>query len=155
VTFASGQIHLSYTSASGSGTPFVSSGATLVAQVNMICSHTSANFSARADGSGRVEIFDPMVVNGGSFQPLAASTFPQHGIDLPDIAFGAHATLPYSQNVSGTGGTLMVGDGRHAAAIALLGNYMAGSFVAVTDGHGGTLITEGQNGQPLLTHPRA
>jgi hypothetical protein len=49
----------------------------------------------------------------------------------------------------------MVGDGRHAAAIALLGNYMAGSFVAVTDGHGGTLITEGQNGQPLLTHPRA
>ena len=46
-------------------------------------------------------------------------------------------------------------DGRHAAAIALLGNYIAGSFVAVADGHGGTLITEGQPAQPLLAHPRA
>ena len=46
-------------------------------------------------------------------------------------------------------------DGRHAAAFALLGNYMAGSFVAVADGHGGTLITEAnpQQQQPLLTHP--
>jgi hypothetical protein len=46
-----------------------------------------------------------------------------------------------------------VSDGRHTAAIALLGNYMAGCFVAVADGHGGTLITQGQTGQPLLTHP--
>ena len=46
-------------------------------------------------------------------------------------------------------------DGRHAAAIALLGNYMAGSFVAVADGHGGTLITDANSQQPppLLTHP--
>ena len=36
-------------------------------------------------------------------------------------------------------------DGRHAAAIALLGNYMAGSFAATADGHGGTLVTEGRN----------
>jgi hypothetical protein len=38
------------------------------------------------------------------------------------------------------GGTLTVTDGRHAAAIALLGNYMAGSFVTAADGHGGTLL---------------
>ena len=46
-------------------------------------------------------------------------------------------------------------DGRHAAAITLLGNYMAGSFVATADGHGGALLTQaGQTGQqPLLTHP--
>ncbi|HWX73341.1 MAG TPA: hypothetical protein VNY79_12635 [Xanthobacteraceae bacterium] len=45
-------------------------------------------------------------------------------------------------------------DGRHAAAIALLGNYIAGSFVAMADGHGGTLVMEAQTGQqPLLTHP--
>jgi hypothetical protein len=43
---------------------------------------------------------------------------------------------------------------RHAAAIALLGNYMAGSFVAAADGHGGTLVTEAQI-QPLLSHPCA
>ena len=48
-------------------------------------------------------------------------------------------------------------DGRHAAAIALLGNYMAASFAPAADGHGGTLVTEAQQQQqqqqPLLTHP--
>ena len=43
-----------------------------------------------------------------------------------------------------------------AATIALLGNYMAGSFVIAADGHGGSLLTEApQTGQqPLLTHPQ-
>jgi hypothetical protein len=47
-----------------------------------------------------------------------------------------------------------VTDGRHAAAITLLGNYMAGSFVTTADGHGGALLTQaGQTAQqPLLTH---
>ena len=71
------------------------------------------------------------------------------GFDLPNIALGAHTTLAYSQNATGAGGTLTVSDGRHATAIALLGNYMAGSFVAVADGHGGTLINEGQTEQLL------
>ena len=45
-----------------------------------------------------------------------------------------------------------------AAAIALLGNYMASSFVTAADGHSGTVITEGPqtaNQQPLLTQPHA
>ena len=77
--------------------------------------------------------------------------FPRNGIDLPDIAFGAQTTLADAANVNGAGGTLTVSDGRHAASIALLGNYMAGSFVTAADGHGGTLLTEAsQNAQPLL-----
>jgi hypothetical protein len=40
---------------------------------------------------------------------------------------------------------------RHAAAIALLGSHMAGSFVAAADGHGGTLVTEAQI-QPPPSH---
>jgi hypothetical protein len=49
-----------------------------------------------------------------------------------------------------------VSDGRHAASIALLGNYIAGSFAAAPDGHGGTLVTQVQpQQQPLLTHPQA
>ena len=36
----------------------------------------------------------------------------------------------------------MVKDGTHIAKVALLGNYMATSFVTTADGHGGTLITE-------------
>jgi trimeric autotransporter adhesin len=51
------------------------------------------------------------------------------------------------------GGTLTVSDGRHTAAFALLGNYMAASFVAAADGHGGTLVTETRPEQQLLlTH---
>jgi autotransporter passenger strand-loop-strand repeat protein len=101
--------------------------------------------------SGGTAIVDPAVPNGGSVQ-----TFPMHGIDLPNIAFGAQTTLAYAENAAGTGGTLTVSDGRHAAAIALLGNYVAGSFVTAADGHGGTLVTEASQAspQPLLTQPR-
>jgi hypothetical protein len=31
---------------------------------------------------------------------------------------------------------------------------MAGSFATAADGHGGTLVTEAQTQQPLLTHPQ-
>jgi hypothetical protein len=119
----------------------------------MVGSYSAGNFTITAGVSNTVAITDPAVSNGGSVQSLAAFAFPQRGIDLPDIAFGAQTTLAYAANAAGTGGTLTVSDGRHTAAIALLGNYMAGSFVAVADGHGGTLIKEGQTGQPLLTHP--
>jgi hypothetical protein len=54
------------------------------------------------------------------------------------------------------GDTLSVTDGTHTANIALLGNYLASSFVSSSDGHGGTLITDPpSNQQPLLTHPHA
>ena len=96
-------------------------------------------------------------MGGGSVNTETVNaSIPHSGIDLPDIAFGAQTTLAYSENATGTGGTLTVSDGRHAASIALLGNYMAGSFVATADGHGGTLITERQaHEQTLLGHPRA
>jgi hypothetical protein len=120
-----------------------------VAAINIIGTYTSANFSAGSDGQGNVKIFDPAVVpNGGSVEP-----FPQHGLDLPNIAFGAQTTLAYAENAAGTGGTLTVSDGRHAASVALLGNYMAGSFVTTADGHGGTLVSEAQTGPPLLARP--
>jgi hypothetical protein len=50
---------------------------------------------------------------------------------------------------------LTVTDGAHAAAIALLGNYMAASFVFAGDGYGGTVVMPAQQAepQPLLTRP--
>jgi hypothetical protein len=51
-----------------------------------------------------------------------------------------------------------VSDDADAAAITLLGQYMASSFVTAADGHGGTLITEASHTasqQPLLTLPHA
>jgi hypothetical protein len=79
----------------------------------------------------------------------------QESIDLPGMPFGAHMTLGYSENSSHTGGVLSVKNGTHLAKIALLGNYISGSFVATPDGHGGTLITERSTQQPLLTKPSA
>jgi hypothetical protein len=73
------------------------------------------------------------------FTGKVASFRGQDFIDLADITFGAQTTLGYAGN--GTGGTLKVGDGIHSARIALLGTYMASSFAAASDGHGGTLIS--------------
>ena len=54
--------------------------------------------------------------------------------------FGAHTTLGY---LGEAGGTRPHTDGTHGAKLALLGNYMAASFVTPFDGRGGTLFTEG------------
>ena len=154
---SAGLITSSYVSANAantSGTLFVSSGGVEVAAITMVGHYSAGNFHITAGSGGTVEIVDPAVVNGGSVEPGPLQSFPRHGIDLPDIAFGAQTTLAYAANAAGPGGTLTMSDGRHAAAIALLGNYMAGSFVTAADGHGGTLVMEAQTGQqPLLTHP--
>jgi hypothetical protein len=59
-------------------------------------------------------------------------------LDLVDIGFVNANEATFSGNISG--GTLTVTDGSHTAKIALLGNYMASTFVAQSDGHGGTLV---------------
>jgi hypothetical protein len=80
----------------------------------------------------------------------------QNGIDLSTIAFGVHTTLGYSPNNNNTGGTLSITNGSQTASIALLGNYMASSFVMESDNHGGTMIladaTQSAT-QSLLTNP--
>jgi hypothetical protein len=157
VTSAPNTISLSYASAAShtSGTLFVSSGGVQVAAITMVGHYSAGNFVITSGAGGTVEITDPTVPNGGSVEPANSGTIPQQGIALPNIAFGAQTTLAYAANAAATGGTLTVGDGRHAATIALLGNYMAGSFAAAADGHGGTLVTNtGQTDSPILAHPR-
>jgi hypothetical protein len=159
VTSAAGQITTSYVSANGSntsGTLFVSSGGVQVAAITMVGQYSAGNFVTTSGSGGTVEITDPTVPNGGSVAPDPTAAFPRGGIDLPNIAFGAHTTLAFSENAAGTGGTLTVSDGRHAASILLLGNYVAGSFALAGDGHGGTLVTEAQQTEArLLARPRA
>lgn len=91
VSYDFGQIHFNYVSSSHtSGTLVVLSGGTaVVAQINMVGAYTSANFSAKPDSQGNVEIFDPTVPNGGSVQ-----TFPSHGIDLPASPLVRRPRLP-------------------------------------------------------------
>ena len=78
--------------------------------------------------------------NASSFTGTVAGLAGQDSIDLCDIAFAAEVTPSYSAT-DDNGGTLTVSDGTHTANLALLGNYMAASFVTASDGHGGTMIT--------------
>ncbi len=76
--------------------------------------------------------------NSASFSGTVAGMFAQDTLDLRDIAFVAPLLPSYSPGASS--GTLSVSDGIHSASIALLGDYTGSSFVASSDGHGGTSI---------------
>jgi hypothetical protein len=76
---------------------------------------------------------------------------------LSGIAFDAQTTLGYSPNSNNTGGTLSLTDGTQSAKIALLGNYMASSFVTESDAHGGTMVvaeTAHTGNQSVLANPQ-
>ena len=91
-----------------------------------------------------------------AFTGTVAGFAPGSHIDLVDIGFGAAATLGYAPNPSKTEGVLAVSDGTHTANIALLGQYIASGFVASSDGHGGTLISDPpQTTQHMLSLPHA
>ena len=74
-------------------------------------------------------------------------------IDLPRNPFDAQTPLGYLPNSNQTGGTLSLTDGTHSATIALLGSYMASSFVMESDNHGGTMVVPeaSQTSTTLLT----
>jgi hypothetical protein len=78
-------------------------------------------------------------------------------LDFSDIAFGANTTLGYSPNITGTGGTLSVGDGTHIATIALFGQYAAAGFQLSADQNHGALVTYSSSpvseNNVLITNP--
>ena len=95
--------------------------------------------------------------NPGTFLGKVSGFAAETEIDLPGMAFNAHSTLGYSRNNNNTGGTLSVTNGTQRASIALLGSYMASSFVLEADNNGGTLVVTpmSQNGnQSLLVIPQ-
>ncbi|MGI8839596.1 MAG: beta strand repeat-containing protein [Caulobacteraceae bacterium] len=59
-------------------------------------------------------------------------------LDLGDIEFLDAGEATYFGTK--TGGTLTVTDGTHTAHIALAGDYTTSTFVAASDGHGGTIV---------------
>jgi hypothetical protein len=64
--------------------------------------------------------------------------------------------MGYAANADHSGGTLSARDGMHMADIALLGSYMASSFVAASNGHGGTMISKAAQSAtqiPMVTQP--
>jgi Ca2+-binding RTX toxin-like protein len=70
-----------------------------------------------------------------------------------NTVFQSAAFAPVSSNNTGA---VTPTDGSHAASLALLGQFMASSFVTAGDGHGAAPIADPpSNQQPLLTQPHA
>jgi hypothetical protein len=72
-------------------------------------------------------------------------------IDLQDINFAKLTTETYTENASGTGGTLTLSDGTNTASLNFLGNYAPANFNFSSDGNGGTLLNEAPTTAPLVT----
>jgi hypothetical protein len=65
-------------------------------------------------------------------------------LDLTDITFtGGVTKASFVDNGHQSGGLLTVTDGVHIANINLLGDYVSATFVASSDGHGGTDVAAG------------
>ncbi|MFL5285803.1 MAG: hypothetical protein ACJ8AW_33710 [Rhodopila sp.] len=60
-------------------------------------------------------------------------------IDLTDLAFAS--LKPFAYSGTSSAGSLTVADATHARTISFTGNFSVANFVAVTDRHGGTLIS--------------
>ena len=94
--------------------------------------------------------------SSSSFSGTVAGMSDQDILDLRDVN-PASVQAPTFLG-SSSGGTLTVTDGTHSANIALLGNYLASSFVTSSDGHGGTNIVDpvlsSANQHLALTQPQ-
>jgi large repetitive protein len=72
-------------------------------------------------------------------------------LDLVDIGFVSSTEATYSGTK--TGGVLTVTDGTHTAHITLKGNYLLSTFVASSDGHGGTIVVDPTGNGDQATPP--
>src|SRR5262249_48099279 len=81
------------------------------------------------------------------FQGLVAGFASPSGvteeIDLRDIAFGNSTNERFVEALNHLSGTLKVTDGTHTANLTLLDQYSTADFSLASDGHGGTIITDG------------
>jgi hypothetical protein len=75
-----------------------------------------------------------------AFSGTVAGMTGQDTLDLRDVNF-ANIQQPVLSGTSASG-TLTVADGTHTANVVLLGNYLASTFVASSDGHGGTSVID-------------
>jgi hypothetical protein len=78
--------------------------------------------------------------NSATFAGTVARMTGQDTIDFAEIEPAKVQTPSYAGDASG--GTLNVSDGTHSENIALLGSYLASSFAASSDGHGGMNVVE-------------
>jgi hypothetical protein len=130
------------------GAPLSVNGTLEISQNN-----NSANVAFQAGSAGQL-VLDKPAAYSGTISGFEA----QDSIDLLGFSFDPNTTtLGYLPNSNQTGGTLSVTNGSQSASVALLGSYLASSFVTVGDGHGGiSVVAETSQGgsQSVLTNPQ-
>jgi len=97
---------------------------------------SSANVTFASGSTGTLKL-DASTQFAGTVAGLALGNY----IDFADLAYQGNSSPVYSSSGTNTG-TLAVTEGGNTINVALLGNYFASSFVASSDGHGGTLVTD-------------
>jgi hypothetical protein len=78
-----------------------------------------------------------------------------HGIELSGLSLGANSTLSDLSAGTNAAASSAAKDDPHGQTIALLGQYMASSFVLPSDSHSGTTINDPQDQQHHLSLPHA
>jgi hypothetical protein len=88
-------------------------------------------------GGGVLELGQSQTYSGvvSGFSKTGATAF-----DLLDVGFVSASEATFAGTK--TGGVLTVSDGTHTAHISLAGNYLASTWVAASDGHGGVRVVD-------------
>lgn len=129
IEVASGSLEL-VRGLSGHETLQIDPGSTLILDAD-----ASAETTVAFEGSGsHLQLNDAAGDHGTIVNFSGADT-----LDLRSVAFTGQS--PIYHDTSTLSGTLNLGDGTHAASLAMLGSFKSSSFHASGDGHGGTLIT--------------
>ncbi|MGI8841781.1 MAG: beta strand repeat-containing protein [Caulobacteraceae bacterium] len=110
----------------------------------------NSSFSQQVDFEGATGVL--YLARSASYGAMIAlfTTTGGESLDLGDIAYGGSTQASYAGTASS--GTLTVTDGTHTAHIAFEGDYRAVTFLAASDGHGGTTITDRAGGGGTQAH---
>jgi autotransporter passenger strand-loop-strand repeat protein len=149
--------HATGTVVSSGGYDLVSSGGTAIATT---ISGGTLEIAAGGTASGVVFSSSGGTLHLDSGSRLTGTISGFHlgdAINLGGLAFNASSsTLSWTQKTSGANasGTLTVKEGTQTQSLTLVGSYTASNFSAISDGHGGTLITDPPiTSGPLVASP--
>jgi len=147
ISFATAHVQ-PYAGDARGGTLTITDG-THTANLKLSGDYTQSGWTLSDDHHGGTNVVDPPLADsrGGPSGPMPLD-FPVNsrgvpdfpGLDFPDLGFSASTTVGFLGDASG--GTLSVNDSRTIQTVLLLGNYLASTFVAMSDGHGGTFVSD-------------